>query len=81
MIILTTESLSIHRLLQAVILSRPDRTGDDVRGLRDTALEWLGGAIPAALWHEHRRMAAAARLVAHAETRASHSRPASSPSL
>ena len=46
MITLTTDTVSIHRLLQAVILTRPDHAGDDARSLQDTALDWLDGAIP-----------------------------------
>src|SRR5262249_53998980 len=36
MITLTTTTVSIHRLLQAVIHTRPDDTGDDPPSLRDT---------------------------------------------
>ena len=72
MITLTTETVSIHRLLQAVILTRPNNTGDDARSLRETALDWLNAAIPddpdtnVAGWPLLRA------LVPHAETLASH---------
>jgi tetratricopeptide (TPR) repeat protein len=46
MITLTTETVSIHRLLQAVILASSDRNGDDVRSLRNLALGWLEAAMP-----------------------------------
>ena len=72
MITLTTETVSIHRLLQAVILTRPEGTGDDVPSPRDTALDWLNTAIPddpdtnMAGWPLLRA------LVPHAETLGSH---------
>jgi tetratricopeptide (TPR) repeat protein len=47
MITLTAESVSIHRLLQAVILRyRRNLPGDEATSPRETALEWLGAAIP-----------------------------------
>ena len=79
MITLTTESVSIHRLLQAVIRARPDSTGADPRNLRDTALNWLNAAIPhtpdinTAGWPLLRA------LVPHAETLASHFPPSEQP--
>jgi tetratricopeptide (TPR) repeat protein len=75
MITLTTETVSIHRLLQAVILTRPDETGDDMPSLRDTALDWLDTAIPG---HPTTNMAGwplLRVLVPHAETLASHFPP------
>jgi tetratricopeptide (TPR) repeat protein len=79
MITLTTGSVTIHRLLQAVILTRPDSTGDDVRSLRDTALNWLNAVLPddpdtnMAGWPLLRA------LVPHAETLASHFPPREQP--
>jgi hypothetical protein len=46
MITLTTETVSFHRLLQAVILTRPDTTASDPGDLRETALGWLSAVIP-----------------------------------
>jgi tetratricopeptide (TPR) repeat protein len=46
MLTLTAVTVSMHRLLQAVILTRPDHTGDDGPSLRDTALAWLNATIP-----------------------------------
>ena len=74
MITLTTESVTTHRLLQAVILAR-HVPGDDVRSLRHTALDWLNATIPdnpdtnMAGWPLLRA------LVPHAETLASHFPP------
>jgi tetratricopeptide (TPR) repeat protein len=79
MITLTTTTVSIHRLLQAVTLTRPGDTGDDPRSLRDTALDWLNAAIPddpdvnMAGWPLLRA------LVPHAEALASHFPPGQQP--
>jgi tetratricopeptide (TPR) repeat protein len=81
MITLTTTTVSIHRLLQAVILTRPDNTGDDVPRLRDTALDWLDAAIPdnpdtnMAGWPLLRA------LVPHAEALGSHFSPGEQPEV
>jgi tetratricopeptide (TPR) repeat protein len=45
-ITLTDEDVSIHRLLQAVILSRSEDAAASGRDARDTALAWLNGVIP-----------------------------------
>ena len=80
MITLTAGSVSIHRLLQAVILTWHGHVpGDDARSLRDTALDWLATAIPespdtnVAAWPLLRA------LVPHAETLASHFPPGDQP--
>jgi tetratricopeptide (TPR) repeat protein len=75
MITLTTESVSIHRLLQSVILAGPADPAEDVRSLRDTALKWLNKAIPI---DPHTNMAGwplLRALVPHAEALASHFPP------
>ena len=79
MITLTTETVSIHRLLQAVILARPDSTGDDMRSLRDTALDWLNTAIPDAPATNMAGWPLLRALVPHAETLASHFPPGDQP--
>ena len=79
MVTLTTETVSIHRLLQAVILTRPDNTGDDVRSLRDTALDWLGAAIPSAPDTNVAAWPLLRALVPHAEMLASHFPPGDQP--
>ena len=71
MITLTSDSVSIHRLLQAIILARPDDTADDGRGLRDTALDWLDRAIPADLQTNMANWQLLRALVPHAEALAS----------
>jgi hypothetical protein len=45
MITLTAETVSMHRLVQAVILATPDDSGTGPKP-RDTALEWLNDALP-----------------------------------
>ena len=79
MITLTTETVSIHRLLQAVILTRPDTTGDALRSLRDTALDWLNTAIPGAPATNMAGWPLLRALVPHAETLASHFPPGEQP--
>ena len=46
MITLTTQTVSIHRLLQAVILSQPANAASGACSVRDTALDWLNAVIP-----------------------------------
>jgi len=46
MITLTAGAVSIHKLVQAVILTAPGSTGDDGEQARDTALEWLDEVMP-----------------------------------
>ena len=79
MITLTTETVSIHRLLQAVILTHPDDTGDDVPSLRDTALDWLNPAIPQAPDTNTAGWPLLRALVPHAETLAGHFPPGEQP--
>jgi hypothetical protein len=71
LISLTTGSVSIHRLLQAVILTRPGTTGD-ARSLRDTALDWLNAAMPGSPDTNVAGWPLLRALVPHAETLASH---------
>jgi len=80
MITLTPDTVSIHRLLQAVILTQPGHgAGDDAPSPRDTALDWLGLAIPdnpstnVAAWPLLRV------LVTHAEALAGHFPPGQQP--
>ena len=69
---LTATTVSIHRLLQAVILTRPDVTGEDMRGLQDTALDWLKAAIPDNPGTNMAGWPLLRALVPHAEALASH---------
>lgn len=46
MITLTAEDVSMHRLLQAVILSQPGEAAAGGLRARDTALDWLNGSSP-----------------------------------
>ena len=79
MITLTTVTVSIHRLLQAVILTGPDHTGQDGRGLRDTALDWLNAAIPDAPSTNMGGWPLLRALVPHAEALGSHFPPGEQP--
>ena len=79
MITLTTETVSIHRLLQVVILALPDSTGDERHGLRDTALNWLNTVIPDAPATNMAGWPLLRALVPHAETLASHFPPGDQP--
>jgi tetratricopeptide (TPR) repeat protein len=72
MITLTTATVSIHRLLQAVILTRPDVIGEAARGLRDTALAWLNAAIPGDPDTNMAGWPLLRTLVTHAEALGSH---------
>jgi tetratricopeptide (TPR) repeat protein len=79
MITLTTETVSMHRLLQAVILTQPPASGDDPGSLRETALDWLNASIPA---DPERNMAGwplLRALVPHAEALSSHFPPDTRP--
>ena len=79
MITLTTETVSIHRLLQVVILALPDSTGDERHGLLDTALNWLNTVIPDAPATNMAGWPLLRALVPHAETLASHFPPGDQP--
>jgi tetratricopeptide (TPR) repeat protein len=79
MITLTSESVSIHRLLQAVILSRPDDTGDDVRDLQEMALGWLDAAIPGDPGTDMAGWPLLRALVPHAMALVSHFPPGEQP--
>jgi tetratricopeptide (TPR) repeat protein len=79
MIALTAETVSIHRLLQAVILSRPADTAGDARSLRDTALDWLNTVIPPDQTASMAGWPLLRALVPHAEALASHFPPGDRP--
>ena len=72
MVALTTETVGIHRLLQAVILTRPDSVGDDVHNLGKTALDWLDAAMPDNPGTNMAEWPLLRTLIPHAETLASH---------
>jgi hypothetical protein len=72
MITLTASTVSIHRLLQAVILTLPDSTGGNASSLPDTALDWLDAAIPDAPDTNMGGWPLLRALVPHAEALASH---------
>src|SRR5262249_44149404 len=46
MITLTGEAVSMHRLVQAVIVSQQPQTANDGQSPAETALNWLNQAIP-----------------------------------
>ncbi len=79
MLTLTTATVSIHRLLQAVILTRPGNTGDDAPTLRDTALDWLNAAIPGNPSTNMPGWPLLRALVPHTEALASHFPPGEQP--
>jgi len=79
LITLTTETVSIHRLLQAVILTRPDDTGGDARGLRETALDWLNNVIPDDPYQNVAGWPLLRALVPHAEALSGHFPPGGQP--
>ena len=47
MITLTAETVALHRLVQAVVLAKPEDTTPDGGSARGIALDWLSEAIPA----------------------------------
>jgi tetratricopeptide (TPR) repeat protein len=79
LITLTAEAVSVHRLLQAVILAQGDHGGGNLPRLRDIALDWLDKVIPngpdmnVAGWPLLRA------LVPHADALASHFPPGEQP--
>ena len=76
MISLTSETVSIHRLLQAVILTRPDLTADGgVPSPRNTALDWLAAAIPDVPQTNMAGWPLLRVLIPHAETLTGHFPP------
>jgi tetratricopeptide (TPR) repeat protein len=79
LISLITETVSIHRLLQAVILTRPDDTGGDARSLRETALDWLNNAIPDDPYQDVAGWPLLRALVPHAEALSGHFPPGGQP--
>jgi tetratricopeptide (TPR) repeat protein len=79
MITLTPTTVTIHRLLQAVTLTRPDDTGGDVPSLRESALDWLDAAIPDDPETNMAGWPLLRALVPHAEALASHFPPGQQP--
>ena len=72
MIALTPETVSIHRLLQAVILTQPGNDDDDHLGLETMALDWLQAAIPDDVETDMGGWPLVRTLVPHAEALADH---------
>jgi tetratricopeptide (TPR) repeat protein len=72
MITLTTTTVSMHRLLQAVILSRPASSGEDAHSVRETALHWLQAIIPDDVGTNMAGWPLLRALVTNTETLASH---------
>ena len=79
MITLTSETVSIHRLLQAVILSRAADAGGNAPHPRDTALDWLNAAIPDAPDRNVTGWPLLRALVPHSDALASHFSPGEQP--
>lgn len=79
MVTLTAATVSVHRLLQAVVLTRPNVTGGDALGLRDTALDWLEEVISDASEMNMAGWPLLRALVPHIGRWPTVSRPASSP--
>ena len=72
MITLTAETVSIHRLVQAVVLGKPDQAAGDGCGACDTALAWLSAVIPADPGTDVAGWPLLRALVPHAEYLSSH---------
>jgi tetratricopeptide (TPR) repeat protein len=79
MITLTAATVAIHRLLQAVILTRPANIADDAPSLRETALDWLYEAIPDDAGTSMAGWPLLRALVPHAEALGSHFPPDEQP--
>ena len=80
MITLTTGSVSIHRLLQAVILTHPDGAlGAAAGSLRTVALDWLEDALPADPDRNVAGWPTLRALVSHAEALVGHFPPGDRP--
>jgi tetratricopeptide (TPR) repeat protein len=72
MITLTSETVNIHRLVQAVVLSKPEEPTVAGRSARDTALDWLDAVVPSDPYANVAMWPLVREIVPHVEKLASH---------